>query len=514
MTRQLPFHTKSWIRSLFARPHRRPIRRRVLGHLEELEDRLPPANAVWTGLGDSFSWLDPLNWQGGRVPGSGDDVALGSAAARVRLAGTSLGAAAGGQVVLAGVTAYAHGATGSGQLRTWAAAGSGSALRLPNLTQVTGGVYYDSRLAVTAWGGGLVSLPSVLRVVDPSDGDTNYRSVDATATGANSRADLIALTTFTDQNGRDFGAGRYSTLAAVSGGTIAAPNLLDARGVNLDLDGTGTLATAQLRTFDSGRVRVTGGAPAFTNLRQATDTEFAADGVALTFPTLARADGAEFAAVNGGGLAFSQVTSYAHAATGNSVHRSWTADRAGSVVALPALTRIDGGTFYDSRLALTAGGGGALLDLRSVVRIADPPTGDLNGRAVNVWAEGVGSRVRLASLASFTDRLGGTTPGSAAGSTVTARYEGRVELPAAGTTSFQGVNLTADVRGVIRGNLAVLEQSRLVGGGTVEGSVTTTGTVAPAAVAADGTSLTVAVPAWAVTGVVRLERETVGAFLQ
>lgn len=73
-----PFSWSRWLRSLFRRPPSRPFRRRRphgLG-LEELETRLAPATAIWTGMAGS-NWNNMGDWLRNGVPGipqPGDDL--------------------------------------------------------------------------------------------------------------------------------------------------------------------------------------------------------------------------------------------------------------------------------------------------------------------------------------------------------------------------------------------------------------------------------------------------------
>ncbi len=73
-----PFSWSRWLRSLFRRPPSRPFRRRRphgLG-LEQLETRLAPATAIWTGMAGS-NWNNMGDWLRNGVPGipqPGDDL--------------------------------------------------------------------------------------------------------------------------------------------------------------------------------------------------------------------------------------------------------------------------------------------------------------------------------------------------------------------------------------------------------------------------------------------------------
>src|SRR5262249_36116755 len=72
-----------WFRTRFDAKNGKSSRRRLVcrPRLEQLEDRLAPAVAVWDGGSlDSDHWSDPLNWAGDVAPHPGDDLVFAAAA--------------------------------------------------------------------------------------------------------------------------------------------------------------------------------------------------------------------------------------------------------------------------------------------------------------------------------------------------------------------------------------------------------------------------------------------------
>jgi hypothetical protein len=232
-------------------------------------------------IGDSGLWSDPANWSEGRVPSIEDDVivdvdgveltiTIGTGNVQVRsltcsenltvasgaslavaqpsmvsgtttlapgsglrvfgatasfqatgpaiIDGANLHASAGGKIDLSTATSYAHAGTGNSQHRTLRAEGVGALIDLSQVTSITGGTHYNSRLFLQALSGGQLDLRNVASIMAPSEGDLRHRSIDVVADGVGSQIRLDALTEYTDKNAYDFGDGRYSTLTARGGG--------------------------------------------------------------------------------------------------------------------------------------------------------------------------------------------------------------------------------------------------------------------------------------------------------
>ena len=270
--------------------------------------------------------------------------------------------------------------------------------------------------------------------------------------------------------------------------------------MNLELDGTGTIAIGQFTDFTSGRIAVSGSDRSFSQLVNASDTDFVIQGAHVDLPLLARLrlggmtlqsggtasvpvlweiDGASFYISEGVTLAVPAATSYTHASTANDQQRSWIVEGPSSRLDLSNVTTITGGTHYNSRLNVEAWSGG-VIDLSKVAQIKDPDTGDTRYRAVAMIVEGVGSRLRLNTLNEFADRNAGSTSGNNLWSSVTVRYEGIVELPSTEQAVFTGVDVNLEPRGFLQGSPHIGATSRLRGTGEVHGNVTNDGIVAPA----------------------------------
>jgi hypothetical protein len=134
---------------------------------------------------------------------------------------SSIYVAGGVTLSLPGVTQYSHASTGNSQYRTLRATGVGSVLDLSNVTTITGGTHYDSRVLVEAIMGGVVDLSGVTRIEDPDSGDTRWRRIDVTSDGAYSSIDLTNLVSFLDRRATSSsGDNIWSTLAAIDSGTV------------------------------------------------------------------------------------------------------------------------------------------------------------------------------------------------------------------------------------------------------------------------------------------------------
>ncbi len=253
--------------------------------------------------------------------------------------GASFFVSGGVTLALPSVSSYSHQSTGSFQVRTWRVEDVGSRLDLSQLTTITNGTHYATRLSVEALYGGTIDLSGVISIIDPSSGDTRRRSVDVLADGAGSTIRLDALTTMTDANGTASGDvdGRWSTLTARDGGTIAAPLLVSLQGVDVLLDGTGTLDTAQWQSFTSGRLTIDAEGTNLAALEDATGTQLVvthahaafpmlttlrfgsvslANGGTVALPLVSDIDGASFFVSGGVTLALPSASSYSHQSTG------------------------------------------------------------------------------------------------------------------------------------------------------------------------------------------------------
>ncbi len=187
----------------------------------------------------------------------------------------------------------------------------------------------------------------------------------------------------TDANGTASGDvdGRWSTLTARDGGTITAPLLVSLQGVDVTLDGTGTLDTAQWQSFTSGRLTVDAEGTNLAALEDATGTQIVvthahaafpmlttlrfgsvslANGGTVDLPLVSDLDGASLSVRDGVTLSLPGVVAYNHRSTDNYQVRSWLAEGPGSRIELPALATITNGTHYATGLDINARDGGAI----------------------------------------------------------------------------------------------------------------------------------------------------------
>src|SRR5262249_2755539 len=124
----------------------------------------------------------------------------------------------------------------------WYATGSGSKLNFPNLTTI--GTLTNSWLLIDAKQGGEIDLPLLATV-------TNTRPVSFLADGAGSKIDLSSLATFN-------GFAGYAALIDTNGATVVAPILTSMVGIQVTVDGSGTIATSQWQSFDTVTLNVSG----------------------------------------------------------------------------------------------------------------------------------------------------------------------------------------------------------------------------------------------------------------
>ncbi len=359
--------------------------------------------------------------------------------------GTSIDVMGGALLSIPLVTAYSHGSTGNSQHRALQAKGVGSRLELPNVQLISGGTHYNSRIFVNALEGGVVDLSKVTQIVDPSTGDLNFRSIDVSANGTGSLVRLDELSTYIDNYGSDLSNGMYSTLSAKLGGEVRIPKLTQADGLNIELDATGVIPIGQLTRFDGGRILVSNTNKAFSGLVEANDTDIEVVGGSGNFPALKYIDGNSLLVSGGGVLSLPLVTTYSHGSTGNNQQRVLQAKGASSRLELPNAQLISGGTHYNSRIFVNALEGG-VVDLSKVTQIADPSTGDLNFRSIDVSANGTGSLVRLDELSTYIDNYGSDLSNGMY-STLSAKLGGEVHIPK--LTQADGLNIELDATGVI-----------------------------------------------------------------
>src|SRR5262245_17026106 len=463
------------------RKHPRPTRLIT----ERLDERMMLSVVPWDGGGCDFSWNNPISWSTDALPGPNDDVVIdvpadisvtlaagnttikslrsqesftlasgtlaikgdslvtgtltigpGAILAADTAAGTfaatgitqidggSIRATGGAVISLPFATAYDQASTNSFQRRTIRADGSGSRVDLSGLTSITNGWNFDAGLAIEALAGGVVDLRSVQQIVDPSTGDLRHRSIDVTANGAGSTVRLDALASFSDALGNASGNvdGRWSTLAALSGGVITAPNLTTLIGVDANQGAASLLPIGALSTLTSGR--------------------FSVDSADITLGALSSIDGSNFIVTGGGRIALPAVTNYNQASTDSFQSRTFRADGTGSRLQINNLAAISNGTNYDAHLFIQAAAGGEVA-LNGLTRITDPTSGDTRHRSIEISADGAASIIRLNSLDTFTDSFA-TASGNVDGRwSVLVATNGR-SITAPNLATLRGIDLSVD----------------------------------------------------------------------
>uniref|UniRef100_UPI003563CF86 hypothetical protein n=1 Tax=Stieleria sp. TaxID=2795976 RepID=UPI003563CF86 len=328
--------------------------------------------------------------------------------------GTSVRVADGITLSLPLVTSYSHASTDNDQARTLVASGLGSRLEFPNLTQIDGGTHFRSSLSVDARDGGAIDLARASQISEPDTGNTSGRGVHVTADGPGSVIDLSSLTTFTDigESPVSHGAASgHSSLTVTRGGTIAAPALTTTTGVHIAADegsdfsfelivdatdsilqaaGSGTLSFASLASAAGTAIQIDGHAaslPTLTDL--SAGSLFVQGGGTADAPRLVNIDSATLIASDGMTLSLPAVTSIKHETTAPNQSATLRAEGFGSRLDLSAVTSIQNGDDYNSRVFVEALSG-AVVDLSSVQTIEDPDVGNASQRRIELLGEGIG----------------------------------------------------------------------------------------------------------------------------
>ena len=390
-------------------------RRFRLPDIEVLEERRLLANVQWISA-SSGDWDVASNWSTDTVPGPDDDVTIdvGGATPTVTIdsgtrsvhsldaidplsiTGGALEVAAdstiGGALSMTGgsLTASGSGATLAVTGTTTISAASlyaqaGAALSLPQLTTYSNSNGYDDTYFEATGSGSVVSLPaltglgllqsslhfqatqggqvnaSALATIASPGTQDEYVQIDAD--GAGSRVNLSGLTSLDVTNG---------DLTVTDQGTVLDGDVTTLSGMNVTLDGTGSLATGQWTSLDDGSVTLKGGSLSLNDLANVNSSNlYAQASASLTLPAL---------------------TSYANAHSYDGT--SFEATGGGAMLSLPNLTSL-GQLQSDLDIQATQGGQVDAPDLDS---IASPGTQD---EYLEVNADGAGSRVNLSGLTSL-----------------------------------------------------------------------------------------------------------------
>jgi len=432
------------------------------------------STGTFTVLGNSEveGALTVANGAGLQAEGDGA-VLLGSGTAT--LDGANLYATDGGQLFLDQATEYVHHSTGNNQDRVIEASGPGSLISLTGASQIHGGTHYDCDLTIHAIGGGRIDVPSVVTIEVPDEGDQRRRGVHVTANGEGSVIDLTGLERFEDYYGWTNSTdheGQQSQLKALGEAEITLGELTRLSGVELHLDGTGTLDTSTLEWTDACRFDVSTDTT-FPNLWKAERLHLAVDGASVDFPEAVDIDQISISVTGGGHVSIPAATAYEGASTWT-YDNTWEAIGANSVISMLALTEIHGGTYYDCDLTIQALDGGRI-NVPSVVIIEVPDEGDQRRCAIHVTANGEGSVIDLSGLERFEDHYGWSDSTNHHGqmSSLAILPGGEVLL---GDGEILLSNVEADVSDVLTGNLRLIGNSILGGTGQVTGAVAAAGT--------------------------------------
>jgi hypothetical protein len=334
-------------------------------------------------------------------------------------------------------TGYLH--TGGNYVdRILQADGAGSVLDLSFVTSITGSGSTGADLFIQGLEGGSIDLGGVTEV---SGG-----AAQILATGVGSVVDISVMTTFNDTNGNT-----TSSIQALDGGAVLMPLLTDLNGVNLTLDGTGALPTAQIVYYNNGTVtatevaadfsnavdvsgsafNITGGSVDLSSVDNLSTTSISLSGGATALLGPSNIDNASFYVHDGVTISLPNAISYLNTA-GNYVDRYLQADGGGSVLSLPAVGTITGSGSTGADLFIQALEGGQV-NLGAAT--------DMTGGAAQVLANGPGSVVDISAMTTFNDTNGNTT------SSIRALDGGTVLMPM--LTDLNAVDLTIDGTGTL-----------------------------------------------------------------
>ena len=159
-------------------------------------------------------------------------------------------------------TIQASGTSGTG------GTGTPSEVDLSHVTTLNGTT--DAYISFNAQSGGLLDLDHM--TTNPTG--RNFYQV----SGAGSVLNLSALTQLVSNQANN------SFISVTSGGTLLDPDLATLTHTDLTLDGTATIATAQITAYTSGAITVNSGVPDFSGLTALNgDSVFASGGADVAF---------------------------------------------------------------------------------------------------------------------------------------------------------------------------------------------------------------------------------------
>ncbi len=345
--------------------------------------------------------------------------------------------ALGGSVSILGATSYARTATADGDGDLLAAdAGLLDLAAISVITQSQVGAPQNAALRIESTNDGTVDLSLVASI---TGGATQV-----VASGVGSEINLESLTSLVDTN-----SATQSYIQATQGSDINILNLATLDGVDLFLDGSGTIDTVQMTSYLNGVATITGGPAEFSGMLNVTGSTFDISTNALNLSSAANLtrtslvlsgtstanlaaasniDDLEILLDSGATVSLPMAATYAHNAQGNNDQRTLEAGAGGSLI-FPNLTTITQAQVGSPsgaalRLRATAGGAMALGALTSIT-----------GGATQVTASGALSVIDLSSLAVWTDTNMGTA------SRLVANNGGSIDVSA--LASLTGVHVDA-----------------------------------------------------------------------
>ena len=317
----------------------RPIRRRPSRfqlYLEQLEQRTVPATINWMNSAGG-NWDLGTNWNGGNVPGSGDDAVINTTAPAtitiqtgdiesvhsLTLAGNDTLAITGGFLAIASSSTFSGGlaitggsltVSGSGVTLsangpTTVSAGSliaqgGATFSLPGLTSYAGLVNGTTTLEATGAGSvlalaNLASLSSdttnfnsLVQVQALAGGSAQFPSLTQISGGAvalksDGSGSVLNVSTLASFSGILGGQGSVSSLAATNGGAVQNGDLTGLNNVHLSLDGTSSISVSQIASFTGGTLTLSSSSVTLSGLTDANGASFEVSGGAtLNLPAV------------------------------------------------------------------------------------------------------------------------------------------------------------------------------------------------------------------------------------
>ena len=103
-----------------------------------------------------------------------------------------------------------------------------------------------------------------------------------------------------------------SSLQDTNGGTVLDDSLTSLSGVNLTLDGTGTIATGQITSYTNGTLSLSAGTVSLSALTDIDGSAFqVSGGVTVTLPAITNASGSSFEVSGAASLTVPALTTYA-----------------------------------------------------------------------------------------------------------------------------------------------------------------------------------------------------------